>query len=60
MNVDLIYFNKLDLRENNKFKLDFSDENFIQKIKFDKKNDYYIGSLDCNLIFKKGIKKDKK
>ena len=37
MNVDLIYFNKLDLGGNNKFTLDFSDENFIQKIKFDKK-----------------------
>ena len=35
MNVDLIYFNKLDLGGNNKFTLDFSDENFIQKIKFD-------------------------
>ena len=24
------------------------------------KNDYYIASLDCNLILKKDIKKDKK
>ena len=61
MNVDLIYFGKLVLGENNKFTLDFSDEEFIQKIKFDKKkNDYYMASLDCNLILKEDIKKDKK
>ena len=60
MNIDFIYFNKLVLGENNKFTLGFSDEEFIQKIKFDKKNDYYIGSLDCNLILKEDIKKDKK
>ena len=35
MNVDLKYFNKLVFEENNKFTLDFSDENFMQKIKFD-------------------------
>ena len=37
MNVDLIYFDKIVLEENNKFTLDFSDEEFVQKIKFDKK-----------------------
>ena len=37
MNVHLIYFDKIVLEENNKFTLDFSDEEFVQKIKFDKK-----------------------
>ena len=48
------------LDENNKFVLDFSDEEFIQKIDFNKKVTYYIASLDCNLILKEHIKKDKK
>ena len=60
MSVDLIYFDKIDLGENNKFTLDFSDEEFIQKIKFDKKIDYYIASLDYNLILNEDIKKDEK
>ena len=40
----------------NKFVLDFSDEEFIQKINFN----HYIASLDCNLILKEYIKIDKK
>ena len=60
MNVALIYFNEVSLKEDNKFNLDFSNEEFVQKICFDKKTDYYIASLDCNLILKEDIKKDKK
>ena len=37
MNVDLIYFDKIALEEDDKFTLDFSDEKFVQKIKFDQK-----------------------
>ena len=40
--------------------LDFSDEEFVQKVYFDKNINYYIASLDCNLILKEEIKKDKK
>ena len=60
MNVALIYFNEVSLKEDNKFNLDFSNEEFVQKIHFDKKTDYYIASLDCNLILKEDIKKDQK
>ena len=34
------------------------DEEFVQKINFNKKKDYYIASLNCNLILKEDIKKD--
>ena len=40
--------------------LDFSDEEFVQKVYFDKNVNHYIASLDCNLILKEEIKKDKK
>ena len=59
MNPDFIYFKELAL-DDNKFVLDFSDEEFIQKINFNKNFNYYIASLDCNLILKEHIKKDKK
>ena len=37
MNVALIYFNEIQLNDNNKFDLNFSVEGFIQKIEFNKK-----------------------
>ena len=40
--------------------LDFPDEEFVQKVYFDKNLNYYIASLDCNLILKEEIKKDNK
>ena len=52
-----IYFKEIPFNDNNKFVLDFSDQEFIQKVYFDKNIDYYIASLDCNLIMKKEIKK---
>ena len=58
MNPDFIYFKELD--DNNKFVLDFSDVEFIQKINFNKIFNNYIASLDFNLILKEHIKKDKK
>ena len=42
MRPDLIYFKELLLGENNKFTLDFSDEEFVQKVDFLSKNEYYI------------------
>ena len=40
--------------------LDFSDEEFAQRVYFSKKTDYDIASLDWNLILKEEIKKDRK
>ena len=40
--------------------LDFSDEEFVQKVYFDKNVNHYIANLDCNLILKEEIKKNKK
>ena len=54
-----IYFREVVFNDNNKFVLDFSDEEFVQRVYFSKKADYYIASLDCNLILKEFIKKDK-
>ena len=60
MNPDFVYFKEIVLDDNNKSVLDFSDEEFIQKINFKKNFNYYIASLDYNLILKEHIKKDKK
>ena len=60
MNPAFIYFSEIPLKDNNKFTLDFSDEEFAQKINFNKKKDYYIASLNCNLILKEDIKKIRK
>ena len=59
MNVALIYIDKLPLDGDNKFILDFSTEDSAQKVNFDKKTDYYVLSLNYNLILKDEIKKDK-
>ena len=56
-----IYFREIPFDDNNnKFVLEFSDNEFVQKIDFEKNVNYYIASLDCNLILKEEIKKDKK
>ena len=34
MNPAFIYFREIPLKTNNKLKLDFSDEGFVQKINF--------------------------
>ena len=60
MNPVFNYFREIPLKDDNKFTLDFSDEEFVQKINFNKKKDYYIASLDCNLILKEDIKKEEK
>ena len=47
-----IYFGETPLDENNKFTLDFSDEEFVHEIDFLSKNEYYITSLNCKLKLK--------
>ena len=60
MKTVFIYFREIPFDDNNKFVLDFSDDEFVQKVDFEKNVNYYIASLDCNLILKEKIKKDKK
>ena len=55
-----IYFKEIPFKDNNKFVLDFSNDEFVQKVTFEKNINYYIASLECNLILKEEIKKDKK
>ena len=55
INPDFIYFKEVALNDNNKFTLDFSDEEFVQEISFFKNIDYYIASLNCSLILKEDI-----
>ena len=53
-----IYFKEIPFKDNNKFVLDFSNDEFVQKVTFEKNINYYIASLGCNLILKEEIKKD--
>ena len=41
-----IYFRETLLDENNKFTLDFSDNEFVQEIEFLSKNKYYVTGLN--------------
>ena len=50
-----IYFREMPLYENDKFTLDFSDEEFVEEIEFLSKNKYYITSLNCKLKLKEYI-----
>ena len=60
MNPSFIYYNEMTFNDNNKFILGFSNEEFVQKIKFFKRKDYFITSLNCNLKLKTIIKEHKK
>ena len=60
MHPVFIYFREAPFNDNNKFALDFQMNNLYKKFILVKKTDYYIASLDCNLILKEDIKKDKK
>ena len=42
MNAVFIYFREIPLKDNKKFTLDFSDEEFIQKINLNKKKKIII------------------
>ena len=52
-----IYFREISFDDNNKFILDFSGDEFVQKVDFEKNVNYYIAGLECNLILKKKLKK---
>ena len=44
------YFNEIPLEANNKLTLDFSNMKLIYQINFPLENDYYITTMNCNLV----------
>ena len=52
MNLAFIYCKESILNDDNKFVLDFSDEEFVHEVNFLNNLNYYITSLNCNLILK--------
>ena len=56
----LIYFRETHLDKNNKFTLDFSDQELVQEIEIVSKNKYYITTLNCKLKLKEYIHEDQK
>ena len=48
------YFKDMPLGVNNRFTLDFSNTELIYQINFSTKNDYYITTMNCNLIIANG------
>ena len=44
------YFIGTPLEANNKFTLDFASTELIYQIKFSTENDYYITTINCNLV----------
>ena len=49
MNPIFLYQNEVTLDGNNKFSLEFIDDEIINFINFKIENQYYISSLDCNI-----------
>ena len=49
MNPVFIYQNEATLDYNNKFTIDFVDDEVVNYVKFLQKNQYYIASLNCNI-----------
>ena len=49
MNPIFIYQNEAKLDYNNKFTIDFIDNDVVNYIKFFQKNQYYISSMNCNI-----------
>ena len=49
MNPISIYQNEAKLDSNNKFTIDFIDEEVVNLVSFFSKNQYYISSLNCNI-----------
>ena len=49
MNPIFIYQNEAKLDNNNRFTIDFIDEEAINFVSFFSKNQYYISSLNCNI-----------
>ena len=52
MNPAFIFCEESILNDDNKFVLDFSDEEFVHEVNFLNHLNYYITSLNCNLILK--------
>ena len=52
MNPAFVYCKVSILNDDNKFVLDFSDEEFVHEVNLLNNLDYYVTSLNCNLIFK--------
>ena len=50
--MEPIYFycKETALDTNNKFRLDFSNIEMVYETNFSPKNDYYIATMNCNLI----------
>ena len=44
------YFKETPLEANNKFTLDFSDTELVYQINFSNENDYYITTMNYNLV----------
>ena len=44
------YFNETKVESNRKFTLDFLNTELIYQINFSTENDYYITSMNCNLV----------
>ena len=49
MNPIFIYQNEAKLDNNNKFTIDFVDDEIVNLVTFLSKNQYYISSLNCNI-----------
>ena len=49
MNPIFIYQNEAKLDFNNKFTINFIDNDYVNYIKFFQKNQYYVSSLNCNI-----------
>ena len=65
MNPAFFYFKELILNNDNKFTPDFWNEEFVPEVDFANNLDYYITSLNCNLLLentvhKKNDNKDRK
>ena len=52
MNLAFIYCKESILNDDSKSVLDFSVEEFVHEVNFLNNLDYYITSLNCNLILK--------
>ena len=57
MEPGFIYFTKLKLGNDEKFKIEFSNDDEITEILFKKSKDYVIISMDCFIDLSNDIKK---
>ena len=59
MDPVFIYFKEIDFTGDNKFTLDFSHKEHIQEIIFSENKEFYIVTLNCNLVVKEHIEHKK-